>query len=194
MSVVSRRRVVPAILAALGLMVVTPAAAQIKMGSYPNSKAVIDGAKAGSAGAVHAGLLAGGSPNARDSNDKPVLAIAADTRDSATLALLLESGANVNLAGSDGRTALHEAAQRGDADAVALLLRHGADTNVMDREGRTPLSLAAEAGSVPSIKALLDAKADPTRADYSGREPLDWANDMHHNAAAQLLASHEDAQ
>jgi ankyrin repeat protein len=194
MSVVSRRRVVPTILAVLGLMAVTPAAAQIKIGNYPNSKAVVDGAKAGSASAVQAGLLAGGSPNARDSSGKPVLAIAAGNRDAATLALLLKSGANVNLVGSDGRTALHEAAQRGDADAIALLLRHGADTNVMDREGRTPLSLAAEAGSVPSIKALLDAKADPTRTDYSGREPLDWAKDMHRNAAAELLESHEDAQ
>jgi ankyrin repeat protein len=194
MGVVSRRRVVPTILAALGLMAATPAVAQIKMGTYPNSKAVVDGAKAGSAGAVRAGLIAGGSPNARDSHDKPVLAIAASNRDEATMTLLLQSGANVNLAGGDGRTALHEAAQRGDADAIALLLRHGADTNVMDREGRTPLSLAAEIGSVPSIQALLDAKADPTRADYSGREPLDWAKDMHHNAAAQLLESHEDAQ
>jgi ankyrin repeat protein len=194
MGVVLRRRVVPTILAALGLMAVTPAVAQIQIGSYPNSKAIIDGAKAGSARAVRAGLLAGGSPNARDSNGKPVLAIAADNSDDATVALLLQSGANVNLAGSDGRTALHEAAKRGDADAVALLLKHGADTNVMDREGRTPLSLAAENGSVPVIEALLNAKADPTRADYSGREPLDWARDMHRNAAAQLLKSHEDAE
>lgn len=194
MGMTGRRRAAPAMLAALGLMAATPAVAQIHMGTYPNSEAVIQGAKAASSNAVRAGLLAGGSPNARDSKGTPVLAIAADKSDQATLALLLQSGANANLAGADGRTALHEAAKRGDAAAVGLLLQHGADTNVMDREGRTPLSLAAEAGSVPAIKALLDAKADPTRADYSGREPLDWAKDQHRNAAAQVLQSHEDAE
>jgi ankyrin repeat protein len=83
----------------------------------------------------------------------PVHAAAA-VRDSATMRLLLDSGADVNARQQSGYTALHTAAQLGDADLLELLLGRGADPRAKSDDGKTPSDLAASQGHSEIVKRL----------------------------------------
>jgi ankyrin repeat protein len=83
----------------------------------------------------------------------PVHAAAA-VRDAATMALLLERGADANARQQLGYTALHTAAQLGDEDIIDLLLAHGADPRAAGDDGKTPLDLAGAHGHVAIVKRL----------------------------------------
>lgn len=75
----------------------------------------------------------------------------ADAAGEATVATLLDAGAQVNAEDNRGRTALMIAAERGHADIVKLLLARGADPKHTDRQGKTARDLAAN----ETVKAAL---------------------------------------
>jgi hypothetical protein len=60
----------------------------------------------------------------------------------ATIAFLIEAGAEANTADMDGVTPLHRAARTRCAEAVRTLLAHGADPARKNKSGSTPMRLA----------------------------------------------------
>ncbi len=80
--------------------------------------------------------------------------------DGATLAKLLELGADPNKHNDDNATALMWAAR--DLEKTRLLVAHGADVNARSDDHRTPLMIAARRpGAVKIVKFLLDKGANP---------------------------------
>jgi hypothetical protein len=62
----------------------------------------------------------------------------------ATIACLIEAGADPNATDMDGVTPLHRAVRTRCAAAVAALLEHGADARRRNKNGSTPMLLAAQ--------------------------------------------------
>ncbi len=73
----------------------------------------------------------------------------------ASVALLLDAGADVNARQHGGWTALHAAAQNGNHEMVKLLLSHGADPGLRAENNQSPLDLALMHGK-GDIAALLE--------------------------------------
>lgn len=92
----------------------------------------------------------GADSTATTSDDRNLLHIAANTRQSNTVGLLLDHYASnnmlslVNAQSKDGRTPLHLACRSGRPETVSLLLAHGADVLVKDKKHRAPLSACSE--------------------------------------------------
>jgi hypothetical protein len=93
-------------------------------------------------------LGAGADPNAVARNPMAVqpLHSAAAARDSATIMMLLDHGAEVNARQAGGWTPLHAAAMFGALPLVELFLSRGARADVANDQGKTALDLAAEKG------------------------------------------------
>jgi ankyrin repeat protein len=72
--------------------------------------------------------------------------------DRATMALLLERGADPNGRQQLDYTALHTAAGRGDVESATLLLAHGAKRELRGTDGKSPLDLAREKGQAAFAK------------------------------------------
>ncbi|MGP3593848.1 ankyrin repeat domain-containing protein [Vagococcus sp. WN89Y] len=84
-------------------------------------------------------ILDGGlDPNSRDKLlNVPLIFSALDSKNTATLALLIERGADVNSRDYLGETPLVDAFFRADFDKVHFLLDHGADPNPVNKQGRS---------------------------------------------------------
>ena len=82
----------------------------------------------GSPEEVHAALLKGANPNAKNNGGRTALMMAAlNNKNAEVLSLLLNAGAGVNAKDKNGRTALMIAAERNKApEAISLLLKSGA--------------------------------------------------------------------
>jgi ankyrin repeat protein len=70
----------------------------------------------------------------------------------ATVALLVERGADLDRVDDRGRSALMIAAARGHAEIAAWLVRHGADPALADKEGKTAIDLAATPAVAQALK------------------------------------------
>jgi ankyrin repeat protein len=116
---------------------------------------------------------------------------AARAGDSAAVASLLASGADVNARDREGSTALMFAAMRGDAKMVQALLDAGADPNLKDANGETALLLGAARG-VEIVRALLSEGADPNLADGEGQTPLLVAAENQPESVRLLIESGAD--
>lgn len=88
------------------------------------------------------------------------VADAAQAKNGAAVAALINKKADVNAPQADGATALHWAAQWNDLAMADQLLRAGAKADSANRDGATPLFLASVNGSVPLIEKLLQAGAN----------------------------------
>jgi len=109
--------------------------------------------------------------NARDAVNSTPLHHAAGFGSIETIALLLESGADINAKNRRGATPLHWAIH--DEAKVRLLISRGAQINARQVEGRTPLLLAASMGSGNAIvRLLLENGADASLATANGQTPL----------------------
>jgi ankyrin repeat protein len=86
---------------------------------------------------------------------------AASARDSKTVKLLLELGANANTRGGNGLTPLMEAAYRNHVPSAEALLQHGASLTVKDPNGLTPLCIALDNRAFLAATALIKAGASP---------------------------------
>jgi ankyrin repeat protein len=99
----------------------------------------------------------------------PLMAAALDS-DLATVALLLDNGANPNARNDAGATALMWAMP--DLEKARLLVAHGADVNAKSADGRTALMIACSFGGAKDVVALLlDKGADPSLR-VPGSSPL----------------------
>ncbi|MCZ0944152.1 MAG: ankyrin repeat domain-containing protein [Gammaproteobacteria bacterium] len=128
------------------------------------------------ASAVRECLDAGADVDALLPNGETVLMRAAkESKDSETLAILMNAGADPNARTPEGASALLAAAfWRSDADEINVLLKGGADPNLryVGLDGVTALHLAAERGNVKGVSTLLDYGAKPGILDDFGRTPL----------------------
>ena len=78
----------------------------------------------------------------------------------ASLALLLDAGADVNARQHGGWTALHAAAQTGNQEMAKLLLFHGADPALRAENNQSALDLALLQGHA-GMAALLEQQGTP---------------------------------
>lgn len=77
-------------------------------------------------------------------------------RDSESISVLLDFGADSNMTDDEGWTPLHVAVQDGDDDAVAVLLAGGADGESRTDKGDTPVMLGVRLRKERVVKTLLD--------------------------------------
>lgn len=104
----------------------------------------------------------GADVNARARNQARVMPVhaAATVGDRASMALLLDRGADVNARQQLGFTPLHSAAANGDAAMADLLLARGADGAASD-DGKTPADLAAGRGHAELAERLRVLHPEP---------------------------------
>ena len=93
--------------------------------------------------------------------------VAAEQGDTATVRLLLASGAAIDQSHALGRTALYAAAICDSRDIVSLLLDAGAAVDQPCADGMTPLIGAALAGCTETVRLLPAAGADCSKSDES---------------------------
>jgi ankyrin repeat protein len=132
-------------------------------------------------------------PNARHSHGCPMLNVAVEQKDTLSVQLLLEHGANVNSATAvDGGAmdpALIPAAYTNNIEIIELLLKHGADPRIKGYQNNTALHSVK---SKQAAELLLAKGADVQAKDKYGRTPfqrlsntnLDYIN---HNALFELM-------
>lgn len=121
------------------------------------------------------GSLEGVELDAKDEQGYSALHIAVSQGLPASVAALVEMGADIKAGTKDGHTALLLATNLPDPGITSLLLRHGATTSQMDESSRTGLHLAAQAGRLQQVQLLLRAGAKLDPKDKWGRTPLSMA-------------------
>ena len=112
-------------------------------------------------------LLAGMGPEVSFARDlKAELFDAARSGEPASIASVLDAGADPNSRYALGTTPLHFLAHGGRAEAITTLVERGAVVNARTTYGLTPLHHAAGAGATRAIVALCAAKADPNLRNH----------------------------
>ncbi len=126
--------------------------------------------------AVREYICRGGPIDAHDDAGNTLLLYAIWTRQSETMRLLIEAGANVHAVNARGRGALHNMANRPNGgedtstDDLGLLISKGCDVNLGDTDGVTPaLAEAINNRRIEHLLLLLDAGADLRKASKDGR-------------------------
>lgn len=116
-------------------------------------------------------------PNARTTQDRPLILVAAMEQDWVTVARLLKAGASVDLGDENSFKPLMAAAMHGKIDILNQFV--GLVTNVAaaDRTGKTALHYAVESGNQDAIKILLPLTPDYGRPCADGRDLLAMAFD-----------------
>ncbi len=117
-------------------------------------------------------LVNGADINAKDTNGRTALIIAAITGDRAITELLLNKGANANDKDKNGNTALMTTVNNGQREMSELLLAKGANVNDQTTSGITALMIAAQKGYREEIELLLRKGADVNAKDTAGRTAL----------------------
>ena len=133
-------------------------------------------------------LSAGAEVNARNSEGRTPLHVAAfrGTTDMATA--LLNAGAEVNAESDEYRTPLHDAAQEGRIAALKVLLSSGARVDATDSKGFTALHLTSEKGYGCIARHLIENGASLDQKDrVFGWTPLIIAARYGHSDLAKLL-------
>ncbi len=121
---------------------------------------------------------------------QPDLFAAAHEGDAATVARLLDNGADPNEPGQRNQTALMAAAFVGATEVVEVLLTAGADVDLLDEEGRSALFFAAHRGSAGAVDALIDGGAAVDVQTLDGATPiLAAAAAGHGEIVSRLLAA-----
>eukprot|EP00795_Rhopilema_esculentum_P016619 gene16619-8048_t len=96
----------------------------------------------------------------------------------ATIELLLSSGASTCIFYSQGNTPLHLAAsQRHMTDVLELLINRGSDVNALNEDRHTPLFYAARTNNLNGAKILLENGADFRVRNYQGQTAFDLIPD-----------------
>ncbi len=95
-------------------------------GKFTVERNLIESIKKGHVAVVHAFLVKGADPNAKDSNEGPALLWAVARGKADIVEFLLAHGADVNARDAEGTTALDLAVKRGRQPLVDILKRAGA--------------------------------------------------------------------
>ena len=132
-------------------------------------------------------LAKGADPDAKYSDGRTALHLAAMNGDTNIAKLLLNKGADPNAKDSHGRPALHLAANNRDTRIAKVLLNKGADPNAKDRKGRTVLYWTAMNGDTDFTMLLLNEKIDFNAKDIYGRTALHMATMKEHTNVVELL-------
>ncbi len=162
------------ILAALMLVVASPAAAQYS-DSYSFLKAVKDKD-------VNAAIELADKPgttvvNTRDGGTgEAAIHIVTRRGDLGWLGLLYQKGANLNMKDQDGNTPLILASVTRWQEGISTLIRLKAQVNAQNRLGETALLKAVQSRDLTMAKALIEAGANPDIADNSGTSPRSAAD------------------
>jgi ankyrin repeat protein len=169
-------------LAAMGLMLAQPAAAQFS-DSYSFLQAVRDR----DADKVMPLINKPGAPvlATRDRNTgESATHIVVKRHDVAWLAFLLDRGAPVDPKDNQGLTPLMVAAQTGDVESARLLLGQGAKPNAVNNSGETSLVMAVHRRDTAMIRLLITSGADPRISDtIAGKSADDYAKEDPRGAA-----------
>jgi ankyrin repeat protein len=134
-------------------------------------------------------LEKGAKIEAKDSEGRTALFIAANRGNTDVVKLLLEKGANIDVKNTvTGETALHMAAVRGNVEIVMLLLeKGGANIEAKDIWGNTPLIRAALDGQTEVVKLLLERGANTKVKNNDGQTALTAATSKGKTGVVQLL-------
>jgi ankyrin repeat protein len=119
-------------------------------------------------------LLDGGA-RADAPMEAAMLQIAAQNRDTESIALLLRYGADANGLDREGITPLFAATRAQCFDSAKVLLKFGADCNMSVTNGsdsESPLSLAASSDLLDLVQLYMANSGDPTMALESGSTAL----------------------
>ena len=127
--------------------------------------------------------------NAWSPDGYPPVGLAAFFAGAATVALLLDRGAEVAAASRNTMKVqpLHAAVASRRADTVALLLERGADVNARQQAGYTPLMAAADSGRQDLVDLLLAHSADAALRSDDGKSAADIAREHGHPELAARL-------
>lgn len=123
----------------------------------------------------------------KDKNPTTALEMACYFGHAATVAALLERGADPNRAVFEGYTPLHKAAQNGHVAVLRALARRGAKLDAEKADGQTALHVAAAQRQTEAVRYLLTIGADATHRDKGGATPLAAAAS---DAPRELLRQH----
>lgn len=115
------------------------------------------------------------------------LQIAAESKNTEAVKLLLRYGANVNAIGGMYGTALQAACHYGHEPTVRALLEAGADVNLQGGYHGDALQAAARYGRAGLVQILLDAGANPTAQCGVYGSALKGARDRGHPEVATML-------
>ena len=107
-------------------------------------------------------LDAGFKVNAKRTDGRTALMVAAAAGSAEAMEALLEAGADVNAQDEAGFTSLATAVERRRTAQVSALLAHGAKLELAIKTGQTPLFLAAGYGNAEIVELLLKAGAKAT--------------------------------
>lgn len=107
--------------------------------------------------------------------------------DPASVALLLDRGADPNVKRSTGNSALMYAAETGNIENMKMLVERGADINFTGFRQETPLFMAIFHNDFEAAKYLLEQGADPNVKDSFGVTPLIYAAASNQYQSADLL-------
>lgn len=125
--------------------------------------------------------------DARRSDGKTLLILAAKESDVVLVRRLIAAGANVDARTGNGGTALMFAAIGGDVETQKALIAAGADVNAIGGFDWTALTVASVKGHVAAVRQLLASGADPNLADIYGWTPLMRAVYEEREQVVQLL-------
>lgn len=114
---------------------------------------------------------------------------AARAGDAATVAAMLQQGANLNFASHVGETALHAATAAGSLQTVILLVNAGADVNATTSNGWTPLHHAARFGHADIANFLVNhgANINAATTETPPKTPMQMALDKGDLRIARML-------
>ncbi|OJJ99424.1 hypothetical protein ASPACDRAFT_1902162 [Aspergillus aculeatus ATCC 16872] len=170
----------------------------------------------GNHAAVEVLLDAGAYIDGPDARGATPLMAACHVGDLASVSLLVRRGANVNAQARNGGLTPLLVATSGDHPGVVrwlldhgahvdmgypllvaasedrvelmkVLLEGGADADVQTEDGCTALMLSARNRCTAAMKVLLDRGVDVRKHMWSGTTALDWARDVQHAEAVELL-------
>ena len=173
------RRIVPVLLALVGILTSRPAIA---------ADALVQAAARADFATVRDLLKRGADVNAADADGTTALHWAVRADELETTDALLRAGAKVGVATRLGVTPIYLAAEGGNAALIRRLLDAGADAKARDASGDTALMAAVRAGSRDAVAALLERGAEVDAPDPQiGLTPLMWAARENSADIAKLL-------
>lgn len=132
--------------------------------------------------------------DARRTDGKTLLILAAKESDVVLVRKLIAAGADVNATTDNGGTALMFAAIRGDVATQAALIDAGANVNAVGGFDWTALMVATVKGHLHAARQLLDSGADPNLRDIYGWTPLMRAVYEGRHQVVQALLEHPGIQ